>query len=372
MSAQRTTERTRMSPIGRANVFLAVLCLALLVLSGCGDADGPDDSTSSSARAAGLTSDTIVITVEDDPVRWPEFKFWLKHVTGYYKAMHRLEEIADWSVEQDGLPLEEFLLKAAVEQAVTARAIEAEAQRRGLGLSDDDLAQIAEERERNVAVYGGEAEYLRMIAGMYYSEDVYTYLQKIDRYTLALFTDLYGENGEKCTDEQVMTYAEKAGLMCATYIFRAGTAPDGTKLSADMWAENRALLEGLASRLDLSADPRSLFESLAHEHNEDPTLAAYPEGRLFTPGTMGEEFERACKALRVGEYSGVVETEAGLYLILRLPIRPDMAADPSGSTLRYHAAYDYLFQSRIDEWCADMDVEYEEAYGLIEVRRLFD
>ncbi len=59
---------------------------------------------------------------------------------------------------------------------------------------------------------------------------------------------------------------------------------------------------------------------------------------------------------------------AGYCLILRLPIRPDMTADSSGVTLRYRTAYDYLFQRQIDEWCADMDFDYSEAYDLVRVR----
>lgn len=361
-----------MNPMGRTGVVLAALCLLLLIVSGCGERGAPSVSTSESAHAAGLTADTVVMTVEGDPVRWPEFKFWLKHVTNYYKAIHHLDEIADWGVEQDGLSLEEFLTKAAVEQAVTARAIEKEARQRGFGLTESDLAQIAQERATNISTYGGEAEYRRVIAGMYYSEDVYAYLQEIDRYTLALFTDLYGESGEKCTDEQVMAYVDEAGLMCAKYIFLASTAPDGTALPADEQAANRALLEDLISRLDSSADPLGLFDSLAYEHNEDTALRAYPDGRLFGPGTMGEEFERACTSLSEGRYSGVVETEDGFYLILRLPVRPDMVADSSGATLRSRAAYDYLFQKQIDEWCAGMDVDYGEAYGHISVRELFE
>lgn len=350
--------------------LVAVLCGLLAPVVGC-DGRAPAASTSSSASAGTLTSSTVIMRVGDDLVRWPEFKFWLKHVTDYYKALHNLDEIADWSVEQQGLPLEEFFLQSAAEQAITARTIEAEAKRRGLELSESDMAQIAEERDRNISIYGSESEYRRIIAGMYYSEDVYIYLQKIDRYTLALFTDLYGTNAEKCTDEQVMAYVNEVGLMCAKYIFRTDVAPDGTALTAEESAENRALLEGLISRLDLSADPLALFDSLVFDHNEDRTLLAYPEGRLFGPGMMGEEFERACAALNEGRYSGVVETESGLYLILRLPIRPDMTADSSGVTLRYRTAYDYLFQRQIDEWCADMDFDYGEAYDLVRVRGLF-
>ncbi|MCE5254360.1 MAG: hypothetical protein LLG45_09190 [Actinomycetia bacterium] len=350
--------------------FVVALGVGLVGLSS--PACGPDDGADSSLGAGRPTSSTVILRIEGGPVYWPEFKFWLKQVTDYYKAGRGLEEITDWSVEQNGVALEEFLRSSAALQAAKGRAIEAQAAERGLELSEGVLAEIAQEREKNISIYGSESEYLRIVAGMYYSEDVYKYVQKLDYLTLYLFNDLYGQDGEKCTDEQVSAYVDEVGLKCATYIFLPDTGDDGAELSAEDKAANRALLQDLISRLDLSADPVALFVSLVDQYNEDRELLAYPDGRLFAPGTMGEEFENACAALDEGEHSGIVESPDGLYLILRLPIRPDMVADSSGNTLRFRTAYDYLFQNQLDEWAGRLEIEYEEVFDQIRVQGLFD
>jgi len=77
---------------------------------------------------------------------------------------------------------------------------------------------------------------------------------------------------------------------------------------------------------------------------------------------MGEEFENAYSKLTENEYSGIVKTDQGCYIILRLPIFPDMAIDSSGSTLRYTTAYDYIFKNQVEELSSKMDVRYEGGY----------
>jgi hypothetical protein len=66
--------------------------------------------------------------------------------------------------------------------------------------------------------------------------------------------------------------------------------------------------------------------------------------------------------------SGIVETPKGLYLLMRLPIDPDMVADSSGKTLRYRTAFDYLYQMQINGWGREMAVEREKAFELIDVQ----
>ena len=53
--------------------------------------------------------------------------------------------------------------------------------------------------------------------------------------------------------------------------------------------------------------------------NEDGTLAA-PDGYTAGPGEMVSAFEEASLALEVGGLSGIVESEFGYHIILRLPI----------------------------------------------------
>jgi hypothetical protein len=311
------------------------------------------------------------MSVESDPVYWPEFKFWLKQVTNYYKDSYDLDEITDWGVEQNGMPLDEFLLSAAAGQATKARAVEAKAAELGIALTEGDLAEIAGERADNVAIYGSESEYLWIIQETYGSEDVFDYLTKVDYLSIHLFGELYGVNGEKCSDDDVSAYVTDVGFMCAGYIFLSSTDDDGDELSAEQKAENRDLLEGIVGRLHLSADPITLFGSLIDQYSEGPSVASYPDGYLLAPGTMGEGFESVCADLSEGEYSGVVEAAGGLYVILRMPIYPDMAVDSSGTTLRCKTAYEYAFQNDVDGWSADLDVTYKDVYSQIDVEGLF-
>ena len=67
----------------------------------------------------------------------------------------------------------------------------------------------------------------------------------------------------------------------------------------------------------------------------------------------------------------MVQTDKGLYLIMRMPLHPDMVADKTGNTLRYRAAYEYLFEKQVNAWYADMKVKFTEAYDIIDLRRLF-
>jgi hypothetical protein len=100
------------------------------------------------------------------------------------------------------MPLKAFFLSSAVEYACLERAIEAKARELGLELSSADEAQIAQVKEKRSKIYG-RTEYLRIIRREYVSEEVFAYLTRMDHLGKRLYTLLYGENGEKCPEENV-------------------------------------------------------------------------------------------------------------------------------------------------------------------------
>ena len=65
-----------------------------------------------------------------------------------------------------------------------------------------------------------------------------------------------------------------------------------------------------------------------------------------------------------------MSADDGDYIILRLPIAPDMTADDAGNGLRYWAAYQHLYKKQISEWCAALLVQYREAYRHLDVTGL--
>lgn len=158
--------------------------------------------------------------------------------------------------------------------------------------------------------------------------------------------------------------------MCAKYIFLSSTDSAGKDLGEEKRMKNYRLLEGILGRLKSSSTPLNLFDSLMKENNNDREILNYPDGRLIPSGAMSKEFEGACMRLKEKEYSGIVTTNEGYYIILRMPIFPNMTADSGGNTLRYRTAYDYLFKNQIEDLASKMKVTYEDAYYKIDLEGL--
>ena len=315
------------------------------------------------------SASTLILTVNTRPVYWPEFLFWLNYIGKYYKKVQGYDEIKDWNVEQNGMNLSEFFLSCAVGYASKDRAIEAKAEEMGITLSEDDLAEIEKNRINNIMIYGSEMEYRRIVSSMYISEEVFNYLTKLDYLGNYLFEHLYGANAEKCSDEDISTFIEKEGYLCAKYIFLSNLDAEGNYLSAEKRKEKYELLEQILGRLDASDSPMDLFDELIKEYGEDMAISMYPDGRLLVSGTMGEEFGDAYYKLEDNEYSDIVETDDGCYILLRTPIDPSMRADPTGNSLRYWVAYE-LFKGQVEDWSSEMEIRYEEAYYEIDVKEL--
>lgn len=324
-----------------------------------------------SSKETGFTINTLILTVNSSsPVYWPEFLFWLNYIEKYYKSYHNLDKITDWETTQNGVGLKEFFLSNAVGYACKDRALEAKAKELGIGLSVSDLAEIEQLRKKNIQIYGSESEYLHIVRSMYVTEDVFNYLSRMDYLGNHLFEYLYGEKGEKCTDAEVSAYVKQQGYTCVKYIFLSNTDSAGKDQGEEKRVKNYKLMEGMLGRLKSSGTPQALFDSLMKENSSDRDILNYPDGRLIPTGAMSKEFEGACMKLKEKEYSGIVTTDEGYYIIMRMPISPDMTADSGGNTLRYRTAYDYLFKNQIEDIAAKMKVNYEAAYYKIDLEGL--
>jgi hypothetical protein len=201
------------------------------------------------------------------------------------------------------------------------------------------------------------------------SEEVFNYLTKIDYLGNYLFEYLYGDFAEKCSDEDILTYIEQEGYICAKYIFLSNVDAEGNYLNAKNREEKYELLEQILGRLDASDSPMNLFDELIKEHGEDMAISMYPDGRLLVSGSMGKEFRDAYYKLEENEYSEIVETDDGCYILLRMPIDPSMRADPTGNSLRHWVAYE-LFKGQVEDWSSEMEIHYEDAYYEINVEEL--
>jgi hypothetical protein len=101
-----------------------------------------------------------------------------------------------------------------------------------------------------------------------------------------------------------------------------------------------AVSEELRSIEDVDARV-ARFAELKEQYCEDTGKTAYPDGYLFTPGTMVAEFEEGVKALAEYEVSEPILSAWGYHVIMRLPLSTEMTMDYSqaGTPLDARAVY---------------------------------
>lgn len=128
--------------------------------------------------------------------------------------------------------------------------------------------------------------------------------------------------------------------------------------------ENRAEAESLVKELDNGAD----FNKLIGSHSEDFYMTT-TNGYYFTYGEMDLAYEKAAFALAEGEYSGVVETDSGFYIIRRLP-KDESYINRNFEDLKtqYLSALFYnIIEARRDEITLTM-TEYGQALSLWKIQ----
>ncbi|XP_050340460.1 uncharacterized protein LOC126766793 [Bactrocera neohumeralis] len=77
-------------------------------------------------------------------------------------------------------------------------------------------------------------------------------------------------------------------------------------------------LEELSRWLKDIQDGKLTFEEAAQARSDCGSFAKGGDLGFFGPGEMMKPFEDAVRSLRVGEISGVVQTDSGLHIIKRL------------------------------------------------------
>lgn len=127
-------------------------------------------------------------------------------------------------------------------------------------------------------------------------------------FAFAELTDiLTGQTGEVIFEESdIEEFMFSDEFICTRHIFIQNDKGDNIEA-------NRALAEEAYAKYQSGTPMDALMGS---KYNEDVTLSTKP-ALYFTRGEYDKEYEDAAFALRVGQVSGVIETEDGFYIIER-------------------------------------------------------
>ena len=363
---------------------IAALSLLLCLFAGCGkstveyyDEEEPAQTEEAAVDEAAepavsigqggtgfetFPGDMVVATVNGDEVTWMEYFYWLNYYTQYVLSLTQQYGIviSDWNghdLSETDTNAEVIIMNA--QMIITEdHVVKDEADKRGIVFDEADEAEITSLIEQNADAILGDGDgvaseeelasfqsYLN--SGMNLNEELFRALVSASLLSQKLFESEYGVQGANLTDEETLAFAEENGIMAAKHILLASIDTETREpLSDEEIAEKKQRAEDLSAELSaLVGDPEALearFDELTAEYTDDNGYAAYPDGYVFSEGEMVQQFEDAVKAMEVGELSGVVESDYGFHIILRIPVDPDgiIGTDSNGNDvpLRYAAA----------------------------------
>ena len=349
---------------------------------------GSEETTSIGANAANAAAyfspDEVIMTVNGVDYDWQKFFYLNNYYVNYLEYYNGAFTSWDQTV-QDGTTVKEYVLEASKDWVLYDAAIRTNAEKLGVSLSEAEKAEVRDTIQETVDRYGGEEAFQEQLELNFCTMELYTELSETTALANKVFAELYGEHGEKLSDDEVAEYTSLDGYLMAKHILILNSKTDDNgqevALEGEELAAARAKIDEIKAQLD-ACPPDQIaekFDELMTQYSEDPGTEAYPDGYLFQDGNMVQEFEDATKALEIGQYSDVVETDYGYHIIYRLPI--DYDAVPSAYayyvqsgddeyTLRYITALGQ-FDSVVGTWQSALDVTYSDAFEQIDFEKMF-
>ena len=305
---------------------IAALALALcLGLGGC--AVREEKKTSLLGRAAELGEDIVLLTVDGREVPAWRYLYWLAFTCGQVREKYKDAGLAlDWDAPLTGGTLADYAKDQALADTALYATVENWAERYGCALDETERAALSAAWEEQSTAHGGEEAYLAELASLG--------LDRLRAEELAEVGMLYAKLYELALDgggglPDLLGTAE--GLTVNRILIGAGEDRESARERA---AE-------VFSRLNSAEDPAEAFPALAAEGDD----AAGPRTLLPGDGTLPQSLEEAAKALEEGQYSGILESEEGFSILLRLPLEGAALAGEAFDQLLQDAAEGALVQT---------------------------
>lgn len=321
----------------------------------------------------------VVMIVDGKDVTWGEYFSWLymsaMQTEQYFVAMGNYGVPLKWSdpVGEDGTTYADSAIAGGENTLRQLMTILGYAESQGVEASRETLdavqAQRDSDKKATVGEEGTEEDFAQFLHSLYRSEEAYQRATMANYLNLQHYSDTYGENGEKVSDDQALGYLEENGYLYANHILL--TTMDlqtGEALEEAAVAEKEAQAQALAEELQAIQDPEQLvkrFQELKEEYDEDTGKFTYPDGYVFLPGEMVAEFEEGVKALADYGVSQPVKTSYGYHVILRLPLTADtvVSYDSTGAAVTgrsLFASFDYA--AGLDTYLENLSMEYVDDF----------
>ena len=358
--------------------FVAIMLVSVLAL-GC-------------LAGCGSKNEDTVMTVDGVDVSFDEYMYYLNTAAStlisYYQAS------TGGGVDWDGVCIydktrtnAEWCINEALYNAAQGCVIMSKGKSMNALPTDEQLKSLEDNistiRKNYEESDDPDAAFADALNGQGFTLESFKAVNKINFTLSNIFTSLYGENGEKLSDEKLQAYIDENGFMTSAHIlFRTKEDVKGDdgkttekELSDSAKAEKKAQAEKLCKELKAIKDDtqrKEKFFEYMKEYSEDPGKESFPNGYCFTEGTMVEEYTDTTKELKNYEVSDVVESDFGYHIIMRLPtVSSDVdTANQYGYTLGQMAS-SYDFDEEMKTWDVTDKAKFNSGYKSFDFTQFF-
>ena len=358
--------------------FVAIMLVSVLAL-GC-------------LAGCGSKKEDTVMTVDGVDVSFDEYMYYLN--TAASTLISYYQSSTGGGVDWDGVCIydktktnAEWCINEALYNAAQGCVIMSKGKSMNALPTDEQLKSLEDNistiRKNYEESDDPDAAFADALNGQGFTLESFKAVNKINFTLSNIFTSLYGENGEKLSEEKLQNYIEENGYMTSAHIlFRTKEDVKGEngqttqeELSDSAKAEKKAQAEKLCKELKAIKDDtqrKEKFFEYMKEYSEDPGKDSFPNGYCFTEGTMVEEYTDTTRELKNYEVSDVVESDFGYHIIMRLPtVSSDVdTANQYGYTLGQMAS-SYDFDEEMKTWDVTDKAKFNSGYKSFDFTQFF-
>ena len=302
-----------------------------------------DLSQSALQFAVGLSPDDVLLTVNGQDVKADVFCYLLGQACGQtqqylsYFGMN-LSDMPDMAAD---------LLERGVNLSLYHTLVRLKAAELGCLLTDDQTAEV------KAAMDEADLEHIAPLWDL--TGEGVQFVFEMNPYYENLLNAVTHDPSAQELDE----YLESRGVFSVKHILLM-TVDQATQepLSSEEVAEKKAKAEDLLAQLQAAEDLPAKFDELMQANSEDGGLETNPDGYVFTDDdNLVGGFREAALELKEGEMSGIVETDYGYHIMLRLPLT-DETKDGYKEDCRMDA-----LDEQMEKWIEEAEVVRADALG---------
>ena len=163
------------------------------------------------------------------------------------------------------------------------------------------------------------------------------------------------------SEEELEAYLDEQGEFYVKHILLKTTDDQEQPLDEAAVAEKKQLAEDLLAQLQAAEDMPAKFDELMNEYSEDGGLATNPDGYVFnSEDSLVGGFREAALALEEGQLSGLVETDYGYHIMLRLAFTDEMK-ESYQTTIRQDD-----LEEQMNQWMEEAEVVRADALSTLD------